>query len=40
MGVSSRYRVGGGVYVRLANVTSGAIDPASATFTVDVWRHA
>lgn len=26
-------------YVRLANVTAGAIDPASATFTIDIWRH-
>lgn len=26
------------VYVRMANVTSGAIDPASATFTIDIWR--
>lgn len=26
------------VYVRMANVTAGAIDPASATFTVDIWR--
>lgn len=25
-------------YVRMANVTSGAIDPASATFTIDIWR--
>lgn len=26
-------------YVRLANVTLAAIDPASATFTIDIWRH-
>ena len=26
-------------YVRMANVTSGAIDPASATFTIDIWRR-
>lgn len=26
-------------YVRLANVTAGAIDPASQTFTIDIWRH-
>lgn len=25
-------------YVRVANVTAGAIDPASATFTLDIWR--
>lgn len=29
----------GGVYVRMANVTSGAIDPPSLTFTIDIWRH-
>lgn len=30
---------GAGVhYVRMANITSGAIDPASATFTLDIWR--
>ena len=29
----------GGHYVRMANVTSGAIDPASATFTIDIWRR-
>lgn len=27
------------VYVRLANVTGSPIDPASATFTVDIWKH-
>lgn len=26
-------------YVRLGNVTTGAIDPASQTFTIDIWRH-
>lgn len=25
-------------YVRVANVTSGAIDPAAADFTLDIWR--
>ena len=29
----------GGHYVRMANVTSVAIDPASATFTIDIWRR-
>ena len=29
----------GGVYIRAANVTVGAIDPPSLTFTIDVWRH-
>ena len=27
------------VYVRMANVTGGAIDPASATFIIDIWRR-
>ena len=27
------------VYIQLYNPTAGAIDPASATFTFDVWRH-
>jgi hypothetical protein len=26
-------------YVRLANVTAGAINPGSHTYTVDIWRH-
>ena len=25
-------------YVRVANVTAGAIDPAAADFTLDIWR--
>jgi len=29
----------GGHYVRMANVTGVAIDPASATFTIDIWRR-
>lgn len=29
----------GGVYVRMANVSAAGIDPASMTFTVDVWQH-
>lgn len=29
----------GAVYVRAANVTAGAIDMASLTFTIDFWRH-
>lgn len=28
-----------GVYIRLHNGTAGAIDPASATWTVDAWNH-
>lgn len=27
------------VYIQLYNPTAGAIDPASATFTFDIWRH-
>jgi hypothetical protein len=29
----------GGVYVRLANISGGAIDPPALTFTIDIWRH-
>jgi hypothetical protein len=31
---------GGGVILRAANVTTGAIDPASQVFRIDVWRNA
>lgn len=30
----------GGVYVRCANVSTGAIDPASQSFRIDIWQHA
>jgi len=30
----------GGVYVRCCNITVAAINPASMTFTIDIWRHA
>ena len=30
---------GGGIYVRMANVTTAAIDPPSLTFIIDVWIH-
>lgn len=35
----SGYAGSGTVVVRLGNVTGGAIDPASRTWRVDVWKH-
>ncbi|MCL6557206.1 MAG: hypothetical protein K6U74_00105 [Firmicutes bacterium] len=33
------YPAAGAVIVRMANVTSAAIDQVNSTFTIDIWRH-